>query len=477
MSTVGLTAVEIAKRVRSGKARATDVVADHLHQVERLDPQLHVMLAQRPQEATAEAAALQDRADLKQLPLAGVPVTIKDGVDVAGMPTRHGSLATDATPRPTDDAIVSRLRAAGCIVIGKTNQPELAIWHFTQSRLGVTRNPWNLDRTPGGSSGGAAASVASAMVPIAQASDGGGSIRLPAAFCGLFGIKPGPGVVPVAGGHGEHWFGMSQWGPLATTVADAALMLDVLAGTTGFRDVKAPSRPLRLALSLRPPTLGVRVNHEVRLAAEASADALRTAGHTVTVIDPPYPADFAKYFLHRWFAGIAEEVDNLDLPLGGLEPRTQRMARIGRYLTRYHPVPPDGLDRISERFNLWFEDYDALLTPSTAQASVAADGWDRRNLATTLLLATNQVPFTQAWNVLNLPAASVPAGLTRDGFPIGVQLVAPRGGEALVLALARQLEEIRPWPRHAPMAEVGPDSAAEGVTAAGVRQWFAGSRP
>ena len=179
MSTVGLTAVEIARRVHSGKARATDVVADHLRQVERLDPQLHAMLAQRPQEATAEAAALQERADLKQLPLAGVPITIKDGVDVAGMPTRHGSLATPATPRPTDDEIVGRLRAAGCIVIGKTNQPELAIWHFTQSRLGVTRNPWNLDRTPGGSSGGAAASVASAMVPIAQASDGGGSIRLP----------------------------------------------------------------------------------------------------------------------------------------------------------------------------------------------------------------------------------------------------------------------------------------------------------
>src|ERR1700730_10715572 len=216
MNTVGMTALEIAERVRSGKLRASDVVADHLRQVERLEPQLHAMLAQRPQEATAEAAALDQRKDLKQLPLAGVPVTIKDGVDVAGMPTRHGSLATPAAPRTADDELVRRLKAAGCIVIGKTNQPEMAIWHFTQSRLGITRNPWNLDRTPGGSSGGAGASVASAMVPIAQASDGGGSIRLPAAFCGLFGIKPGPGVVPVAGGHGEHWFGMTQWGPLAT---------------------------------------------------------------------------------------------------------------------------------------------------------------------------------------------------------------------------------------------------------------------
>jgi amidase len=461
MSTVGLTAVEIAARVRSGKLKATEVVADHLRQVERLEPELHAMLAQRPQEALAEAAALEKRADLKQLPLAGVPVTIKDSVDVAGMPTRLGSLATPAGPRQGDDELVRRLQAAGCIVIGKTNQPELALWHFTQSRLGVTRNPWNLDRTPGGSSGGAGASVASGMVPIAQGSDGGGSIRLPAAFCGLFGIKPGRGVVPVAGGLDQHWFGMSQWGSLATTVADAALVLDVLAGSTEFRDVKPPGRPLRLALSLRPPALGVRVNKEVRLAAEASADALRAAGHTITVTEPPYPVDFAKYFLHRFFAGVAQEVEDLDLALDQLEPRTQRMARIGRYLNRYHPVPPDGVDRIYERFNAWFADYDALVTPTTAQPWAPADGWDRRNAAATLYMAANQVPFTQAWNVLNLPAASVPAGLTHDGFPIGVQLVAPRGGEAVLLALARQLEEIRPWPRHAPMAGIDANPAPE----------------
>jgi amidase len=476
VSTVGLSAIEIAKRVRSGKVKATDVVADHLRQVERLEPQLQAMLSQRPQQATAEAAALEQRADLKELPLAGVPVTIKDSVDVAGEPTRLGSLATPAAPKQQDDELVRRLRAAGAIVIGKTNQPELAIWHFTQSNLGTTRNPWHLDRTPGGSSGGAAASVASAMVPIAQASDGGGSIRLPAAFCGLFGLKPGPGVVPVAGGMAEHWFGMSQWGPLATTVADAALLLDVLAGTTGFRDVRAPSGPLRLALSLRPPALGVRVNREVRLAAEASADALRDAGHTVIVTEPPYPVDFAKYFLHRFFAGVAQEVDDLDLPLGRLEPRTQRMARIGRYLNHYHPVPAGGTDRIDERFATWFEDYDALLTPTTAQPSAPADGWDHRNLATTLYMGINQVPFTQAWNVLNLPAASVPAGLTRDGFPIGVQLVAPRGGEALLLSIARQLEETRPWPRHAPMAEVDGELASDAVRDTAVRRWFARSR-
>jgi amidase len=139
-------------------------------------------------------------------------------------------------------------------------------------------------------------------------------------------------------------------------------------------------------------------------------------------------------------------------------------------------VPADGTERVYERFGTWFQDYDALLSPTTAQPSAPADGWDHRNLATTLLMATNQVPFTQAWNVLNLPAASVPAGLTRDGFPIGVQLVAPRGGEALLLSLARQLEEIRPWPRHAPIAEVGGEQSHEAVRDAGLRRWFAGSR-
>ena len=479
MTTVGLSAIEIAERVRSGAVKPTAVVLDHLRQMEWLEPKLNAMLVQRSEKAIAEAAALEQRADLQELPLAGVPVTIKDSVDVAGEPTRHGSLATPDGPRDKDDELVRRLRGAGCVVIGKTNQPELAIWHFTQSNLGVTRNPWNLDRAPGGSSGGAAASVASAMVPIAQGSDGGGSIRLPAAFCGLFGIKPGPGLVPIAGGAEEHWFGMSQWGPLATTVADAALMLDVLAGTTRFRDVKPPAGPLRLALSTRAPAAGIPVHRELKLAAEATADALRAAGHTVTVTEPPQPVNLPLYFIHRHLTGIAKDVEDLDLDVARLEPRTQRMVRIGRYLNRYHPVPADGTRRIYERFATWFQDYDALLTPTTAQPFAAAAGWDSKGYAATFYKAANQVPFTQAWNVLSLPAASVPAGLSRDGFPLGVQLVAPRGGEEILLSLAKQLEEIRPWPRHAPMAELTEGGDATKSTRAddsGVRRWFAPTR-
>ena len=468
MSTVGLSATDIADLVRSGRVKPTEVVADHLRQVELVEPTLSALLSQRPDRAMAEAAQLEGHKDLKELPLAGVPVTIKDSVDVAGEPTRLGSLATSEAPRQSDDELVRRLRQAGCVVIGKTNQPELAIWHFTQSNLAVSRNPWNLDRTPGGSSGGAAASVASGMVPIAQGSDGGGSIRIPAAFNGLFGIKPGPGVVPVAGGHTEHWFGMSQWGPLATTVSDASLLLDILAGTTHFRDVAAPSRPLRLALSLRSPAAGVRLNREVRLAVEASADALRDAGHTITVTDPPNSLEFPLYFLHRFFAGIAMEADDLRLPIEKIEPRTRRMVLLGRYLNRYHPVPRDGVERPFQKFMTWFDDYDVLITPTTAQPWAPATGWDRKSYLATLFAGTNQVPFTQAWNVLNLPAASVPAGLTRDGFPIGVQLIARRGGEKILFSLAKQLEELRPWPRHAPMAAIeSGDAVPEPLAPAG----------
>jgi amidase len=477
MSTVGRTAIEIAEMVRTGQVKPTEVVSDHLRQVEKLEPSIHAMLSQRPERALAEATELEKRADLGSLPLAGVPVTIKDSVDVAGEPTRLGSLALPDTPRESDDELVRRLRQAGCIVVGKTNQPELAIWHFTESNLGTTRNPWNLDRGPGGSSGGAGAGVAAAMTPIAQGSDSGGSIRLPAAFCGLFGIKPGPGIVPIAGGATEHWFGMSQWGPLATTVADAALVLDVLAGTTTYRDVQAPPGRLRLALSLKAPATGVGVNREVRLAVEAAADALRDAGHTITVTDPPYSPDFMLYFLHRFFGGIAMEADELGLELSRLEPRTHRMVRIGRYLNRYRPVPPDGTRRVYERFENWFRDYDVLMTPTTAQPFTSASGWLGKSYISTLLKATNQVPFTQAANMLNLPAASIPAGLTADGFPIGMQLVAARGGESLILSLAHQLEELRPWPRHAPLAGIEGEHVVPADGEAGVRRWFAGSRP
>ena len=453
MDFIGLTAIELAALVHAGKALPSEIVAEHLHQVAAAEPVIHAFLTVRSELAMAEARSLDKRKDLRQLPLAGVPVGIKDSVAVAGEPMRLGSLATSEQPSPLDDEIVTRLRAAGCVVIGKTRQPELAYIHATESYFGVTRNPWNLERSPGGSSGGSSAAVASAELPIAQASDGGGSIRIPAAYCGLFGIKPGPGLVPVPGGHKEHWFGLSEWGPLATTVGDGALVLDVMAATSQFRDPQPPPGRLRIAASTKSAAIGGRVHRELRQVVEATADTLRRAGHLVTIADPPYGTRLALGYLHRFTVGMADEVDEYNMKFSSLEPRTQRLVRIGRYLRTHHPVPPHGLDAWRDRFTAWFDDYDALITPTTAQPAAPAAGWLDVPWAKFLVIGARQAPMTQAWNMAGFPAANVPGGLTSDGFPLGVQVVAPRGGDGLVLSIALQLEQLQPWPRHAPMAE------------------------
>ncbi|MGI8608261.1 MAG: amidase [Candidatus Dormibacteria bacterium] len=453
MDFIGLTAIELAALVHEGKAKPSEIVAEHLRQVEAAEPVIHAFLTVRAEMAMAEARALDDSPDLKQMPLAGVPVGIKDSVAVAGEPIRLGSLATSDKPVDGDDEIVRRLRAAGCVVIGKTRQPELAYIHATESKFGVTRNPWNLENSPGGSSGGSSAAVASAEVPIAQASDGGGSIRIPAAYCGLFGIKPGPGLVPVPGGHDEHWFGLSQWGPLATTVADGALVLDVMAATSRFRDPQPPSKRLRIAVSTKSPTVGGRIDKDLRRVVDETADALRQAGHLITIADPPYSPRISLAYAHRFIVGMADEVDEFEMKFGALEPRTQRLVRIGRYLRKHHPVPPQGTEIWRDRFTAWFSDYDALITPTTAQATAPAAGWLEVPWLQFLLMGSRQAPMTNPWNVANFPAANVPGGLTADGFPLGVQVVTTQGGEELVLSIAAQLERLRPWPRHAPMAE------------------------
>lgn len=452
MRLVGRTAIEIAEAVRSKQAKPTEVVEAHLEQVKKLEPKLRAFETVRAEKAAAEAKTLESRRDLRSLPLAGVPVAIKSSVAVAGEPGLLGTKSLEHKPAEADDEIVRRLRAAGAIILGVTHQPELALWHFTENAFGVTRNPWDLSRGPGGSSGGSGAAVAAAEVAVAQASDGGGSIRIPAAWNGLFGIKPGPGVVPVAGGLEEHWFGLSQWGPLATTVADGALMLDVMAGTDRYRDPQ-PRQGLRIALSMRPPLLGVRVDKAIRLAVEAAADALREAGHTVIVADPPYNPNIGLSYLHRCFAGAAIEVDLLGMREEDLEPRSRRAVRWGRYFLKRRPVPA-GDSPWAARMTAWFADYDVMLSPTTSQPGVRADGWMGKSLLATVNNGSNNTTFTQAWNVASFPAASVPVGLTESGFPIGAQVVAPRGGEATVLSVARELEQLRPWPRHAPLAGV-----------------------
>jgi amidase len=444
---VGRTAVELAAAVRGGSVSPLDVVEAHLERIAAVDPRVHAFQVVRPEAVREEARALATRADLAELPLAGVPVAIKDNVDLAGYPTRNGSLASSDQPVPSDDELVRRLRRAGAVPIGKTTLPELGLWPFTESAaFGATRNPWNLDYTPGGSSGGGAAAVAAAMAPLALGNDGGGSVRIPASCCGLVGIKPGPGVLPP---RELNWIGMSESGPLATTVADLVLMLDVLAGV-GLQ-VAPPERPLRIAASSRPPAAGVRVHPEVERRFGAAIEALRGAGHTVDLASPPHHQADALLFLQRAFVGGAETADAVRLE--ALEPRTRSWVRTGNRLRRYRPPSPAAAAAVTGRFQDWLagNGYDLLLTPTLATPPLRIGAHGGKGLWPTVLGLTRFMPFTPLMNLAALPAISVPAGLSSEGLPIGVQLAAARGGEALLLSLALQLETLQPWPRHAPL--------------------------
>lgn len=446
--TVGRPAGELAARVRAGDVSAEEVVAAHLERIARIEPAMNAFQAVLDGEALAAARDLDARDELGDLPLAGVPVAIKDDIDVAGLSTRKGSLAKPLAVAAHDDLAVRRLREAGAIVIGKTRVPEFCTWPWTETLgFGATRNPWDPTRTPGGSSGGSAAAVAAGMVPLAVGSDGLGSIRIPGASCGLVGIKPGPGVVPRPRAAGSAWFGMSEHGPLATTVVDVALALDVMAGRVDLRDPRPPDEPLRIAVSERAPAVGVPVQRVTRRATRLVASALAAGGHDVRSADPPRPAWVATALLRRWTAGVAE--DGEGLPRGLMESRSRRHAAVGRVVRRLVPPSDEEAIRLRRTMEEWFERHDVLITP--ALAGIPPRIGAARSWAGSIVLASRFAPFSGPWNLAQFPAAVVPAGLTRAGHPVAVQLVAPQGREGTLLRLAAEIERLRPWPRLAPV--------------------------
>jgi amidase len=440
----GRPATEIAAAVRTGETTAAQVVAGHLDRIARLNAELGAFVRVRAAEAAAEADAVDKRADLAELPLAGVPVAVKDAVPVAGEPMRVGSVALPDQVQREDHPVVAGLRAAGAVVIGLTNLPEFAIYPFTDSVFGITRNPWNRRRTAGGSSGGSAAAVAAALVPVAHGTDGLGSVRIPAAACGVFGIKPGAGVVAARLG-GDDWFGLSENGVLASTVADAAVMLGVLAGT-GF-GLAEPSR-LRIAVSVRPPGPGVIVHRTCVTAVRHSARQLAKLGHDVRQADPPYPGWLVPVLLSYWFAGPAADARDWGVRLAGLEPRTRRHVRAGRVVLPLRP--PARTDRQWLRCALepFFERHDVLVMPTLARPCPPARRYGERSWLRNVATALTFAPMTGAWNLAGFPAASVP--VPGAELPGAVQLVGAPGREQVLLALAAQLERAQGWPRHAP---------------------------
>jgi len=285
-SWVGATAKDIARAVRRGDTSATQVVADHLDYIAAQESALGAFRVIRAAAAITEAEAVDEQDDLANLPLAGVPIAVKENTQVAGLPTWYGSAAARLTVAEEDHEVVRRLRGAGAIVVATSRMPELGLWGVTDDQTAITRNPWRTDRTPGGSSGGAAAAVAAGLVPIAHGNDGLGSVRIPAACCGLVGVKPGRGVVP-ARMPVEDWFGLTEHGILATTVADATVGLSVLAGWAPVRLVQ-PDK-LRIAVTTRSPVQGVRPDKPARDALHAAARLLVTAGHDAVGASPRYP--------------------------------------------------------------------------------------------------------------------------------------------------------------------------------------------
>src|SRR6266540_2922420 len=354
---VGRTAIELAAAVREGRASPQDVVEAHLEWIESLDRSIHAFQVVRPDGVREEARALASRADLRELPLAGVPVAIKDNLEMAGYATRSGTLASPDEPAASDDELVRRLRRAGAI-------------------------------------------------------------------------------------------------PLGTTVADVALMLDVLAGTQTYRAVAPPSGSLRIAASSASPAIGVKVHPEVERVFQATAEALRSSGHAVIPADPPYRPTDSLPFLHRAFVGGAEEAESLRFE--ALERRTQSWVRTGHWLRRNRPPRPSTAEALRSRFQGWFDQggYDLLLTPTLATPPLRIGAYQGKGLWPTILGLTRFMPYPPLQNLLGFPAISVPAGRSSEGLPIGVQLVAPKGTEALLLSVALQLETARPWPRHASLEGV-----------------------
>jgi amidase len=448
-SWVGKTAKQVARAVRRGDASATQVVADHLDHIATADRELAAFRVVRGGEAIVEAEKVDEQDDLANLPLAGVPVAVKENTAVAGLPTWNGSAAVRAPVAEDDHEVVRRLRGAGAVILGVTRMPELGLWAVTDDETAVTRNPWHVERTPGGSSGGAAAAVAAGLVPIAHGNDGLGSIRIPAACCGLVGLKPGRGVVPCQLG-ADDWFGLTEHGILATTVSDAAVGFAVLAGRRP--DKLVPPERLRVAVSLRSPVQGVRPDQPNREAVAAASRLLVAAGHDAVALDPVYPVGLGLRGIATWFAAAAQEVAYAGLDRRSLQRRSRRHAALGEWANRRGLVREADRTAWRERSIAFFTDnsVDLLLTPALAAAPPAAATWSGRSWPANMITSIRYAPYAAPWNIAGLPAIVVPVGLRPDGLPVGVQLVGPPGSELLLLAVAGQFELAAPWRRHAP---------------------------
>jgi amidase len=442
---------ELARLVRQREVSAVELVELYLDRIERLDPALNAFVTVDADGARAAAAAPLDG------PFAGVPIAIKDLTETAGLRTTYSAKALADYVPSFDSAVVRRIREAGFVLLGKTNTPELGTLGVTESELnGACRNPWDVTRTPGGSSGGAAAAVAAGLAPIAHGSDGGGSIRIPASCCGLVGLKPSRGRVSSA-----PWptglFGLATHAPIARTIRDVAALLDVMSGyELGDEHVAPPPERAFAEEALRPPgrlRIGVTVDPPVDVpvadecvaAVRDTADVLTGLGHDVVEATPHWNGEeLSRNFLRVWRQGPATS----GIDPGQLEPHNRALA-VDAAKT---PAPElarslQFLRTEARRFLALWEDLDVLVTPTLALPPVPI-GWSFEGSEDDPLAVVARqrlfVPFTQIFNITGQPALSLPLHRSGD-LPIGVQLAAGPFEEATLVRLGAQLEAERPW--------------------------------
>jgi amidase len=447
-----------AEMLAAGEVSSSALVERALAMAEELQPSLTPFRVIVTERARAAATSADERlAAGERAPLLGVPFAIKDDVDLAGESTPFGCGGEHA-PAAADSELVRRVREAGAVIIGKTMTPEVGQWHFSESTaFGAARNPWSPAHTPGGSSGGGAAAVAAGIVAGTIGSDGAGSVRIPAAWCGLVGLKPQRGRISTWP-HAEAFNGLTCFGPLTRTVGDAALLLDVLAGSHDgdLHRPPAPAEPfavaarrdpgrLRIALSCKTP-FGVssKLDPEIRAAVERTAARLGELGHEVIREDPRYGL-IGPALVPRGSAGAREWCEHLP-DHTALEPRTQVGLRIGSALDGLPLRLARRAERpLKRRVGAIFDRVDVVLTPTTAQLPPLVGALDGEGWWKTSNTASALCPYAWPWNVLGWPGLSVPAGHSATGLPIGAQLLGRENDEATLLALATQLEGAERW--------------------------------
>ena len=445
-------------QLAAGTVTSDQLVRRSLDAIDASQSTLNAFRVVLREQALADAAAAdRKRAAGKELPLLGVPIAVKDDVDVAGVPTRFG---TDGHVREAeqDAEVVRRLRAAGAVIVGKTNTCELGQWPFTSGPgFGHTRNPWSSAHTPGGSSGGSAAAVAAGLVAAAIGSDGAGSVRIPAAWTHLVGIKPQRGRIstwPLP----ESFNGITVNGILARTVTDAALVLDAASGNAPgdlhqpppvqMSDfvAQAPG-PLTIAMSTKFPytVFRARLDPQIRAAMETVAGQLEQLGHTIVAADPDYNLQMSWNFMSRSTAGLLDWVDRLG-PNVMLDKRTRANARTGWLLSENTLRKARAKEAASQRRMGWiFNLVDVVLAPTTALPPPRVTDFDTRGGLSTDRAMVRACPVTWPWNLLGWPSINVPAGFTYGGLPIGVQLMGPANSEPLLISLAAELEALNGW--------------------------------